>query len=554
MSLATLIYNNDLTNVESCASPFNPHPNSSAFHPAHLTASVSETASLALNYTSIAPGFCWVPWWNSTRQPLADHVAWWTRSFGKPAYHDGWGMYVDYALAGGSVLGVFAGAARQIDSRPMLSWRMQDRQFANHALDGAIGYSTMAQFWYDHRLDPAYMVEPFNASVSVPSKTATMNWDNAAVVDFHQSLLLELLASQSAAALDGVELDFLRDAAFFRDATPAARAATMGAFVAAARGAVGPRRTAGLRVPPSGRTLDDIGLPVDALSSLLESGAVDYVTFGIGFYGFQPPVSDFAALIGAIRNKTGRGALLFEVTAMLRYGCAAAAAASEVGYQNLSPRDRIPPQALVTAAHLAYRAGADGIAAFNIGYYRPFEGKAERGGSEPPFATLAALRNRSWAASQPQLYFLSHAGYKSQGVPASRLPLMLPGCTDGGCALALQMEPPAGGWQRGGTLRLNLVEPTPDAHSSGAPRLCPARNTTAIGAALSVTLNGGALAPTTWKGGSGGNWSTWPESSFASWAIPPTLMRQGLNRIGVRAPAASAVAALTLVHLEVYAS
>ena len=76
-------------------------------------------------------------------------------------------MYVDFALSGGSFLGVFADAAKQLGARPMLSWRMQDRQFANHALDGPIGYSTMSQFWYEHRLDPAFMVQPFDASVSV---------------------------------------------------------------------------------------------------------------------------------------------------------------------------------------------------------------------------------------------------------------------------------------------------------------------------------------------------------------------------------------------------
>lgn len=179
-------------------------------------------------------------------------------------------------------------------------------------------------------------------------------------------MLLELLAQHNGSSkMGGIELDYERDPAFFKATTPQQdRNSVMLAFVAAARAAVGSERTVGLRVPPDVTTLAEIGLPMEVLASLLRTGAVDYLTMGIGFFQFQPGASDFADLVAGIRNRTALGQILFEVTSMLRYGCAPP-------MQKQSFRDRLPPLALVTAAHLAYAAGADGIAAFNVTHKRP---------------------------------------------------------------------------------------------------------------------------------------------------------------------------------------
>lgn len=132
---------------------------------------------------------------------------------------------------------------------PMLSWRMQDRQFTGHPINGSLGYATLSQFWYEHRHDSEFMVQPFNASAPSPEHTATMDWANLRVAAYHQSMLLELLARHNNSILAGVELDYERDPAFFKADMPQnQRDAAMLAFISAVRQAVGVGRTIGLRV------------------------------------------------------------------------------------------------------------------------------------------------------------------------------------------------------------------------------------------------------------------------------------------------------------------
>ena len=252
-TMMALRYNNDLTNIGGCISPFNPSGTTS---PGNLTGqlagSVAETAGLRADSVSLAPGFCMIPWWTSTLYPLSQHVDWWTATFQQPAYHTGWAAFLDHALEGGSFLGEFIQAASNTagGAAPMLSWRMQDSQFTEHPINGSLGYATLSQFWYEHRHDPGFMVEPFNASAPSPERTATMDWANPSVVAYRQSMLLELLAQHNGSgAFGGVELDYERDPAFFRTGMPQRqRDAVMLAFIAAARDAVGPARTVGLRV------------------------------------------------------------------------------------------------------------------------------------------------------------------------------------------------------------------------------------------------------------------------------------------------------------------
>ena len=456
------------------------------------------------------------------------------------AVQTGWAKFVEYALAGGSFLGEFIDISNDKagGATPMLSWRMQDRQFASHPLDGPVGFATLSQFWYEHANDSSYMVKPFNASASVPSHTATMNWAHQEVVEYHRSLLLELL-SQHNDTIGGVELDYERDPAFFKDTEPQQqRNAVMYAFVRAARAAVGAGRSVGLRVPSDETNLDSIGLPIRALSELLQTGVVDYVTMGIGFFGFQPGVSDFAHVVSRIRNITARGQILFEVTSMLRYGCTPPAQALH------SVRDRMPPLALVTAAHLAFTAGADGIAAFNFAYYRSFEGKTDIG-HEPPFSVLASLRNRTWTATQPQLYFLSHAGNHTSHTPSSRMPQKLSTCTSEPCALSLEMAPPTNGWESDGVLRLNFVK-SPWVYSTSQE--CPSLDVAALTHSMHVSVNGLKLhgvanVPDTAR------WSSWPDASFASFLVPKATVKRGRNIVSLLATSPAA-ANLTLIHLE----
>jgi hypothetical protein len=247
-------------------------------------------------------------------------------------------------------------------------------------------------------------------------------------------------------------------------------------------------------------------------------------------------------LVTSLRSRTGRGQILFELTAMLRYGCAPP-------HQTRSFRDRVPPLALVTAAHLAFEAGADGIALFNLAYYRSFEGADDRG-HEPPFDVLALARNRTWTAAQPQLYFLSASGDQDSHVSDTRMPVDLGAYTGNACRLRLALAPPMQGWTEPGILRLNLVA-SPWRHSAGF-RACPTQagpNLTAATSTLNVTMNGVQLLAVPNPLPDPAGWSSWPDESFVSFRVPIAALKTGGgNDVTLVVPATASESSYQLVH------
>ena len=246
-------------------------------------------------------------------------------------------------------------------------------------------------------------------------------------------------------------------------------------------------------------------------------------------------------LVSSIRSSTTHGQILFELTSMLRYGCAPP-------HQKRSFRDRVPPLALVTAAHLAFQAGADGLAAFNLAYYRSFSGPEDKG-HEPPFSVLASARNRSWTAAQPQLYFLSANGDQDSHTSNTRLPMDLGACMRNECQLKLVLAPPTQGWTQPGILRLNLVA-SPWRHSA-AFRACPTEtdlNLTAATSTLNVTMNGVQLRAVLNPPPDSAGWSSWPDESFASFRVPLAALNAGGNSITLAVPPQASESSYVLVH------
>ena len=61
----SLLFNNDLTNIESCDSPFHKGVATTGqpFTLDMLASSVNETRNLGIDVHELAPGCCYVPWW-----------------------------------------------------------------------------------------------------------------------------------------------------------------------------------------------------------------------------------------------------------------------------------------------------------------------------------------------------------------------------------------------------------------------------------------------------------------------------------------------------------
>jgi hypothetical protein len=119
-------------------------------------------------------------------------------------------------------------------------------------------------------------------------------------------------------------------------------------------------------------------------------------------------------------------------------------------------------QQMTTGAHLAYSRGADGVALFNMPYYREnvnsvlnLDGPA----TSPPFETIEGLTDRDWLAWQPQHYFVGSI-WNDPVVENRPLPVVVSvGAT---VSFDIDMAPPTGGWELDGTLRIQSLEDQTD--------------------------------------------------------------------------------------------
>ena len=519
-----LLYNNDLVNTEGCVSPW--HKHGAPFSLDLIANSVNETRPLGVAVHLLAPDLCWVSWWNLTA--LKAHNAWWTTTFRRPLPT---GTITDWIIqrdgAQPDLLGAFISDAHAAGEQAFLSWRMQDVQFVRQGFTtSSVGSQNLAKFWYDHRLDPAFMAHgPFNASARGGAEpSAVMDWGNSEVVAFHQRLLETALGQY---AWDGVELDCWRSAHFFNVARtpPAARQAVMAAFIAAARARLRrPGARLGLRLPPSRAVLDRLGINTTALR---DAKLVDYFNFGQGFYTFQPVDSDFAELAQALAAT--ETPVLYEVTHTHRDGPIRDPSCAESPY----PRERMTKERIATTAHAAFQAGATGLSAFNYAYWRA-HGPAcyvEEGSpwGEPPFETLAAAADPAWAARQDQLWFLtSETNGGNHLFPLMQPQLPKPMSLEAASTVSLTwiLSPPAttannGGalWPHDGRLRVSSD------YYLNLTSLTRVR--------LTATLNGVALAPTA-------NVSRpypsevpsfWPMAAYLAWTVPASVPVAGRNTL-----------------------
>ena len=424
-----LVFNNDLTNIESCWSPFHPGIATSGppFTLNMLNASVTETANRGFDVHELAPGCCYVPWWNnSSAITIAEHVEWWTHTFYKkdgslpPNRTEG---YMEHLMKGGDILGPFITYARASAMKAFISWRMADSQaFANYATRPLEDqFKDTAKFWYENRYN-ATMGLHFNGHY-----WTAQNWMVKEVRTYKMTLLQEIITRYKP---DGISLDFLRAPDFFNLTTTcsADRHATMGAWVRQLKQhmVAGGVTALSARVPPHISVLDAIGLD---LAGLTADGTLDFVTFGINYYSFMMMDSDVSAIAQRLPHNF---LTLWEVSYAER--------AKRSSTCPHGPDQRMTAAHLTTSAHQAYAfGGVSGIASFNFQYYRKFADKPcmERENepySEPPYDVLAALKDPDYVARQHQFY------WSNSNVA----------CTPG-CEKTFLLAPPAAdmAWQRG---------------------------------------------------------------------------------------------------------
>jgi hypothetical protein len=495
-----LNFNNDGTNMASCKSPFNPVPGA-PFTETTLRGAIAETAGLGVQTHLLAPGGCWVAWWDSKLSPPKEYDAWMRATFdvNTTLLSSVQSMFT-FVLNGGDILGPFAKLARANGERAAVSFRINDFQWCDGP-PGAKAYGFMSQFWYEHRHDPDVMYRgSFNDTCcwekkcpcSCYSGEASMALSSAAVMANRQGFMLEILDLNPGIDF---EVDLERWSYIFRPsvANSMQRHELMTGLLRAVRQAMSPTARLGLRVPPSIRVLDELGVNLTALT---QDPAVklDYATMGVSFFSFLASTSEFASIRTQVPHDFQ---LLFEVSELHIYYTKGTTRVQQL----------LTAEQLTTVALDAYSMGADGISTFNFQYYRT-------AGLEPLYHVLPHLIDEVYLQSADQYWFWTGHSDPPMQCSFDGMPFVL---GDGNKTLSVHITVPTGAkYATVGRLRFKF-DVVGD-HSG----------------VLRVTLNGAPLpasANTTRIFDS--PVQDVDQGKYAAFEVDTTLILSGLNRIVV---------------------
>lgn len=515
-----VLYNNDTTNILSSESPFN--RDGKTFNTQKIDASVDETADCGVDVLMMAGGMGWDPWWQSQALPMKTHTDWqWTRKRQKP------NAYQQYVLEGGDVVDAFVAEAHKKGQKAFATFRMNDghHYFGSARIeDPAERAKKMAvtQFFDEN---PQLRLGP-EADPDARSQYA-LDFARPEVRAYRMQFLKELAQKKD---LDGIELDFMRFWIMFHPfrTTSQERADIVTAFVKEVRAeldkntAPGQRRYLSVRIPAYRDVMDKMGVSPKRLAT--EAG-VDIFNISSHYYTnmqteaplIRKELPDNVAVYAEVAHFTN-AKQNYKVPLVQEKGDAKVCDAGNV------PANakfswvfrRTTDQALMTAAHMAYARGLDGVSAFNFQYYRSTRNPTDVFGQniEPPFKIFEKLRDPKWLAKQPQYYFLAHQHNEPyrDGRPFQNV--FFP---DAPQTQWLDMAPPVQGWGKEGRLRIQSMN-------------------TLKGTRWDVCVNGTALAPTPDVSEPYPNPYTTAvgtAENYQAWTLPSALLKDGLNEITV---------------------
>jgi len=537
-----VLFSNDLTNIVTCVSPYSAH--GEPFTRKGLFGTVDETAGIGIDAHMLQPGYGWVPFWKSKLYPAAEHARWFTERYGlQPS------SYTKYMIDGGDIVGEFVQRCREKGLAPFVSLRMNDMHekmwvdFTKEEMsvfrksdDQATAKDdtekrhdfikrrvrdffdlTVSEYYDAHpeyrlnniKVPPRGDQAPFlwaDENRNPLRKNNIWNWAIPEVRQHKLDFITEICENYD---IDGLEMDFTRHRWLFRDDVPEAeRRKIMTGYVRQVRAVLdrttppGRHRWLSLRLPFRISQQKQMGLDIKSC----HDAGVDI--FNLSCHYITQQQHDLAK----IHEEVPGAPLYLELThTPQRF--------EPVDKSRLHGRDSTDlflltkPEQFYTAAHLAYRRGAQGVTAFNFVYYREHDERMGGTVAEPPFEVFQILRDPGLVAQQPQHYFLSTSDYKGRDFkrPVKK------GFDE---TFTLDMAPPAGGWTTDGRLRLQ-VEPAWG------------------GASSEVSVNGTRLEPT------GDISEPYPTKfdeglgdakSLRAWTLPKALLKDGINEIRIVIP------------------
>lgn len=389
-----VLYNNDLTHILSCASPY--HRHGEPFRPEMLTASVDETADTGIDAHLLQPGFGWVPLWQSKICPPTEHWAWLQKNY--QAKNAG---YLSYLLDGGDLVADFARRCRRRNLAPLVSFRMNDTHHLEH-IDNPncpeYAYINVCQFYQQH---PEWRLETRSNSW----RDRGQNWVVPEVREYKLSQLRELAENYD---LDGLELDFMRYPRLFRtfETTSQERHKIVLDFIGDVRKMLG-NRVLGMRIPAFIAPLDDLGFD---LAELADAG-VDYFTLSHHFFCSQ--TGDLVAM----KQQAPQAKFYLEMTS-----CTSIGRAVKKGDGDTFEFHQTTSEQFYTTAEQGYAAGMDGVSLFNFVYYRQHGAQEKKLKTrEPPFEIIKNFADCNFLGRQPKTYFIGSHWNDDNSLPKAMI-------------------------------------------------------------------------------------------------------------------------------------
>jgi len=478
-----VLFSNDTTNVLTCTSPY--HKKGQPFTEDMLRATIDEAKGVDVHM--LQPGLGWIPWWKSRQYPIDEHAHWFHSQTGRELSSFG-----QYMLAGGDIVGTFVEYCRKQHVVPFVSFRLNDGHHLENVGTKEQRAEWVSRFYAEH---PEYRLGPdrndWNQHVH--------NWAIPQVREHKFGFLREICEQYD---IDGLELDFMRHAQFFRvaETTFKQRSRIMTDFVRRVRTLLdrtakpGQHRWLCARVPLLLANHDSLGID---LPSMVDAG-LDMVNLSASYFTVQQ--SDMEQICRLVPDT----AVYLEMTHCTTTG------PSRGGYDSFRYL-RTTDQQFYTGAHLAYQRGAVGVSLFNFVYYRE-HGTPGRGPfNEPPFHVLSRLGQPDWLARQPQWYVIAKTWFPQ--VESPQVPFGL--AAGKSRVIQLDLAPITG--PKPGLLRLRT-------------------ETNCTDRVWAVTLNGQALRPSSpilkpishpYDAALG------IPDQYACFTVPRSIPRQGINDIRV---------------------
>ena len=381
-----VLYSNDLTNILACVSPY--HKKGEDFTKTMLEASIDETAGTGIDVHMLQPGFVWVPMWQSKILPPKEHWDWLQKTYNRTEPDS----FLNYLLNGGDIMSDFIKHCRTRDLVPFVSLRMNDTHHLDNVdkRDIGGGQISVCKFYHDH---PEYRL----GTTSNSWCDRGHNWAIPEVREYKFNFIRELCENYD---IDGIELDFMRYPALFRqyETTSIQREKIIAEFVARVRELLdvttrnGQHRWLSLRTPVNSVMLDPLGINVAKLADI----GVDIFDLSHSFYTAQNGDLTF------FREQAKNASVYLEMTS-----CASIGRPVDKVVGDNSEFIKTSPEQFYTTASKAYSTGLDGVSLFNFVYYREHGSVLKKGAvSEPPFEIIKNLVDREFLTKQNTCYFI----------------------------------------------------------------------------------------------------------------------------------------------------